>query len=121
MNLIKISSVNESKAGKPYAKDILGRWFTVATGIELVVGHYAYFVETEQTKGYSDVERTTLVDLAQPIKLLQITATFPSKAEAIEAVSETLTMGAEVVAAATTVAKALKLTDAQVEAMSAAW
>lgn len=120
MNLIKISSVHESKSGKPYAKDILGRWFTVAAGIELVPGQYAYFVETQQTKTYAE-DGTTLVDLANPVNLLQITATFATKAEAVEAVSETMTIGAEVVAAATATAKSLKLSDAQVEAMSAAW
>lgn len=119
--LFKIATVSESKLGKAFANDLAGRvFFPKNADMELVAGHYAYAVKTLQTKTY-DADGVTLVELAQPREILQITATFATKAEAIEAAAEVGTLAMEVAAEVSKVAKDLKLSDSQVAALAQAW
>lgn len=119
--LIKIASVQDSAAGRQYVNDILGRvFFPKVKDMELNAGHYAYAVETTQTQTYAD-DGTTLVNLAEPRKIWQITATFKTKAEAIEAAAEVGTLSMEIAAEVQKTAVELKLTDEQVKQLSAAW
>lgn len=119
--LIKIAATAESRKGNAYATDLLGRTlFPKNKEMELVIGHYANVIKVQQTKTYAE-DGTTLVDLTTPVELLQITGTWPTKAEAIGAIAEVQLLEAEVAAEVTTQAKGLKLTDAQVEKLSLAW
>ena|ERR1700743_476076 len=117
--LFKIATVGESAAGKAFAKDILGRVFFPQTGVELVQGHYGFAVKTKQTM--TKDEDGNLVNLPEPRDILQVTTTFPTKAEAINAAAEAGTLGAEVAAEVSKQAKELKLTDEQVLALSDKW
>lgn len=117
--LFKITSVSVSAAGNNYANDIAGRvYFPKTKDMELVAGQYGYAIEQIQTKTYD--ENKNLIDLDVPIKIWQITATFATKAEAIEAAAEAGTLSMEVVAEVAKSAKALNLTDEQVKLLSAA-
>ena len=116
--LIKIQSVLQSATDRTYARDILGRpFFPQVKTMELVAGHYAYAVEAAQTKTMNP-DTGLLEDLAEPRKILQITATFATKGEAIKASAEAGTLGAEVQAEVLKSAKALNLTDKQVAALA---
>lgn len=116
--LIKIQSVLQSATDRTYARDILGRpFFPQVKTMELVAGHYAYAVEATQTKTMNP-DTGLLEDLAEPRKILQITATFATKGEAIKASAEAGTLGAEVQAEVLKSAKALNLTDKQVAALA---
>lgn len=118
--LFQITNVAESRAGKAYANDLVGRTFFPKTGdMELTKGHYAYFVETMQTKTRD--ENGELTDLTTPVKILQITATWATKAEALTALTEMNLLGAEVHAETAKQAKALGLNDKQVAELAAAW
>lgn len=119
--LIKIASVNQSAAGKPFVNDLLGRvFFPKSADMELVAGHYAYAIKVVQTKTYAE-DGTTLVDLAVPREILQITSTFKTKAEAVEAAAEVGTLGMEVAAEVTKQAKTLNLSEEQVKALAIEW
>lgn len=120
--LIKITAVGTGKnSGNPYANDITGRFFVPKNKeMELVVGHYAYAVKTVQTMTYAD-DGVTLEKLETPRELLQITATFPTKAEAVEAAAEAGTLGLEVQVEVNKQAKTLGLTPDDVKALAAAW
>lgn len=121
-NLIKITMVGISAKEKAYARDILGRtFFPQNKDAELKVGMYAYFVESQQTKG-TDPTTGDLVDLKEPIKINQITATFADRAEAIAALADMQTVGLEVAATVSAQAKELKLDEAVVSRLvAAAW
>ena len=118
--LVKIVTVAESANGRQYGLDMLGRVYFPKKGIELNENDYAFIVKTQQTKTYGP-DGTTLVDLAQPIDLMQVTATWKTKVEAIGAIAEMQLLGAEVVAEVANQAKELKLTEAQVAALATAW
>lgn len=119
--LFKIASVSTSAAGKQYVNDLSGRVFFPKTqDMELVVGQYAYAVKITQTMTYAE-DGTTLIDLKEPRELLQITATFKTKADAIEAAAEVGVLEMEVVAAVAKQAKDLNLSEAQVAQLANAW
>lgn len=117
--LVKITSVAESAKGKVYGNDLLGRTYFPKAGIELNEGDYAYVIKTMQTKTRD--EDGNLIDLPNPVEINQITATWKVKADAIGALAELQLLGAEVAAEVNLQAKELKLSDAQVAALSAAW
>lgn len=118
--LIKIASTADSAAGKQYANDILGRVFFPKAGVEMKAGDYAYAVKVMQTKTRN--EQGDLVDLANPVEILQITATFATKAEAIAAAAEVGTLSMEVAAEVAKTAVDLKLSDEAVAKLAAnAW
>jgi hypothetical protein len=118
--LIKIASVGQSANGKTnFANDLTGRVFFPKTKeMELVAGHYAYAVKVVQTKSYDEAGQ--LIDIT-PRDILQITATFASKAEAIEAAAEVNVLEAEVVASSMKAAKELGLTEAAVAQLAEVW
>lgn len=118
--LVKIVTVLESAGGKTYGKDLAGRVYFPAKGIELNANDFAFVVKTKQTKTYA-ADGTTLVDLTEPVELMQITATWPKKEDAIGAIAEMQLLGAEVVAEVASQAKTLKLTDEQVASLALAW
>lgn len=116
--LIKIQSVLQSATDRTYARDILGRpFFPQVKTMELVPGHYAYAVKAVQTKTMNP-DTGLLEDLDTPREILQITATFPDKASAIEAAAEAGSLGIQVQAEVLKSAKALNLTDKQVAALA---
>lgn len=118
--LIKIAATADSKKGNKYATDLLGRTlFPKNKEMELEVGHYANVIKVMQTKTYA--EDGTLVDLTTPVELLQITGTWPTKAEAIGAIAEVQLLEAEVAVEVHNQAKELKLSDAAIEKLTAAW
>jgi hypothetical protein len=117
--LFRIATVAQSAAGRSYANDINGRVFFPKTkDMEVLVGHYGYAVEQVQTK--TTDEDGNLIDLVEPRKIWQITATFPTKALAIEAAAEAGTLSAEVSAEVAKVAKSLNLSEEAVSALAAA-
>jgi hypothetical protein len=117
--LIKIQSVDKgATSDRTYARDILGRpFFPQVKTMELKAGQYAFAVEALQTKTMNP-DTGLLEDLAEPRKILQITATFPDKASAVEAAAEAGTLQAEVQAEVIKSAVALKLTDKQIAALA---
>lgn len=120
--LFKIVSTGLGKTSqKPYANDIAGRtFFPKNADMELTAGHYAYAIEQLQTKSYAE-DGETLVDLEVPIKNLIITATFPTKQEAIDAAAEVQMLEVEVKAETLKTAKALGLNEASVAALAEKW
>lgn len=118
--LFKIKTVATSAANRVYARDILGNtYFPQNQDMELKEGHYAFGVETVQTKTRD--ENGTLVDLAEPRKVWQITGTWETKEAAIADAAEAGTLAMEVAAEVTKVGKELKLDDAVVAQLAAAW
>lgn len=119
--LFKIATISTSAAGKQYANDLSGKVFFPKTqDLDMKVGDYAYAIKTLQTKTYAE-DGVTLIDLAQPREILQITATFGTKAEAISAAAEVGVLEMEVVAEVAKQAKELNLSEAQVAQLASAW
>ena len=119
--LVKIAAKAESRKGNTYATDLLGRTlFPKNKEMELEVGHYANVIKVLQTKTYAE-DGTTLVDLTTPVELLQITGTWPTKAEAIGAIAEVNLLEAEVVAEVHAQAKELKLSEEAIGKLQLAW
>lgn len=119
--LFKIKTVADSAKGKQYVRDILGNtYFPQNTDMELTAGHYAYAIESVQTKT-RDAETGELIDLTSPRTIMQITGTWATKAEAIADAAEAGTLAMEVAAEVAKVGKDLNLSDAAVAQLSAAW
>ena len=118
--LVQLQTVAESAAGNTYARDILGRTFFPQTkDMELKKGMWGVIVTTQQTKTRD--ENGELIDLAQPREIQQITAVFDKKGDAMAAMVDTLSSGIEIAAAIALKGKELKLDDAAVAQLAAAW
>ncbi len=114
--LVKLLNVQESAAGRTYATDITGRaLFPRTKDMEIKQGDYAYVIETLQTKTRD--EQGELIDLAVPVKVLTITATFATKAEAIAASNEAALIELEAKAELQKTAKELNVSEAAIARM----
>lgn len=135
--LVKIASVAEALngSGRRYAVTLTGEaMFPRVSDMEFKAGQYAYVIQRKQTQSYL-IDETTgervkgedgrdkLVAIAPDQQLTQLimTSVFDSKADAVEAVAESGLLGAEVAAAVAQGARELKLDDAAVAKLSAAW